>query len=173
MWEGEILLHGKPQAGYEDMAIWRKKVLYVPQTKVDVPGTPMSLLNIIHSFKAWKNSDVKAPSLAQMTEDVEDLVYQWEVAPKLLASEWRILSGGECQRILLAIALASQPVVVLLDESTSALDLGTKVKVESSIEDYCKRNGMVAIWITHDHVQQGRINRNESKEAIVTNSSLL
>jgi ABC-type glutathione transport system ATPase component len=167
-WEGDISLCGKSQASYEDMAVWRKQVLYVPQTKIDIPGTPTSLLENISSFKAWKNADVNAPSSAQMTKDVEALTQKWEIAPKLLDSEWRILSGGECQRILLAIALASQPMVILLDESTSALDMETKVKVEKSIEDYCRKKGMVAIWITHDHGQQGRIKMNGSRDVGAT-----
>ena len=101
--------------------------------------------------------EIGAPSLNDMCDTVQSLIQEWGLDKFLLESEWKELSGGESQRMLLAIALASRPKVMLLDESTSALDLKTKIKVEKSIETYCKRERMVAIWITHDEAQQKRL----------------
>ena len=99
-----------------------------------------------------------------MIKDVRTLMHGWGIDPAKLDSEWKILSGGESQRILLGIALASQPKVILLDESTSALDLTTKVKVEKSIESYCTMHKMSVIWITHDQSQQGRMQMNNQNQ---------
>lgn len=155
--EGEVSLCGKSQSSFEDMSIWRKQVLYVPQTKVEIPGSPRQLLRRISSFQVWKSKVIASPSLDLMTKDVERLVDEFEAEATLLDSEWKSLSGGESQRILLAMALASRPKVILLDESVSGLDFGTKVKVEKSIEDECQKHSMCAIWITHDRSQQERL----------------
>ena len=62
--------------------------------------------------------------------------------------------------MLVAISLASlvEGSVVLLDESTSALDFDTKLKVEKSVGEYCTRLGAAAIWISHDPGQKDRMN---------------
>lgn len=158
--DGEVFLCGKPQSSFDNMTLWRRQVLYVPQTKVDFSGSPMSLLTKISSFQVWKNEDIKSPPISSMIRDVQELMLEWGMDPSLLDSEWKILSGGESQRLLLGIALASHPKVILLDESTSALDLATKVKLEKSIENYCATHKMIAIWITHDQTQQGRMQMN-------------
>lgn len=132
-------------------------MLYVPQTKVDMVGSPKDLIATISEFRVWKMSEMDAPILQDMIDEVEYLIEVWGVRRMLLESEWKELSGGESQRVLLAIALASRPEVILLDESTSALDLATKHKIETSIHDYCEEKGMIAIWITHDQGQQRRI----------------
>lgn len=66
-----------------------------------------------------------------------------------LDSEWKNLSGGECQRVLLAIALSSLPQVLLLDEATSGLDLESELRVEDSVVEYVKTHGAVVLWVTH------------------------
>ena len=156
-WEGEVTLCGMKQSSYHDMSLWRKQVLYVPQTKVDIPGSPKTLLETITEFRVWNTVEVDSPSFNDMFETVQNLIMEWGLEKTLLESEWKELSGGESQRMLLAIALASRPKVILLDESTSALDMATKIKVEKIIGTYCKREGMVAIWITHDAAQQKRL----------------
>ena len=63
--------------------------------------------------------------------------------------EWKVLSGGECQRMLLAIALASRCRVLLLDEATSGLDGESERKVEESVLEYVKTWDAAVLWVTH------------------------
>ena len=155
-----IVLFGKSLKSYINMPLWRKQVRYVPQTKVDIPGTPTDFMVKISSFKAWKTPvGGTAPSLQQVSSATKELVRGWGMSSSLLDSEWKTLSGGESQRILVAIALASLPMggVILLDESTSALDLDSKLKVENSVKEYCQTKAAAAVWISHDQGQQERI----------------
>lgn len=155
-----IILNGKSQDSFVNMPAWRKQVRYVPQTKVDIPGTPKGFMKKIATFKAWRSdSDGTAPSEAEIRSTTRDLVNEWGMSTALLDSEWKVLSGGESQRILVAISLASMPEggVILLDESTSALDVETKLKVEESVKEHCRDYGILAIWISHDPGQQDRM----------------
>ena len=66
-----------------------------------------------------------------------------------LDKEWKSLSGGESQRMLLAIALSTRPRILLLDESTSGLDAKTEQQVENSLIDYVNGFGATILWVTH------------------------
>ena len=74
-----------------------------------------------------------------------------------MEKEWSILSGGESQRIILAIAFASRPEVVLLDECTSALDVKNKLAVEASILHYTKEYEWKVLIVSHDDDQFDRL----------------
>jgi iron complex transport system ATP-binding protein len=60
------------------------------------------------------------------------------------------LSGGELQRVLLARALAQQAPVLLLDEPTTALDLGHQQHVLQLIDELRQENGLAVLTTMHD-----------------------
>ncbi|WP_417695158.1 dipeptide ABC transporter ATP-binding protein [Roseibium sp.] len=60
------------------------------------------------------------------------------------------LSGGMCQRIVIAIALACDPKLLIADEPTTGLDITTQKAVMDLIADLIRERGMSAMVITHD-----------------------
>jgi ABC-type Fe3+/spermidine/putrescine transport system ATPase subunit len=60
------------------------------------------------------------------------------------------LSGGECQRIALARALASKPKILLLDEPLSALDAKLRGYLRDEIKRIHDETGITMIYVTHD-----------------------
>lgn len=60
------------------------------------------------------------------------------------------LSGGEQQRVLIALGLARDPAVLLLDEPTSALDVGISHDILSMIEQEQRDRGFTLVCVSHD-----------------------
>ena len=60
------------------------------------------------------------------------------------------LSGGQRQRAMIAMSLALEPVVLIADEPTTALDVTTQAQILALIRDIQRRRGMSVIFITHD-----------------------
>ena len=87
------------------------------------------------------------------------------------------LSGGQCQRVMIAMALAQSPDLLIADEPTTALDVTTQKEILELIDAIAKRRSMAVLLITHnlgiveDHcdyvyvmyagevVEQGRVER--------------
>jgi peptide/nickel transport system ATP-binding protein len=60
------------------------------------------------------------------------------------------LSGGMCQRVVIALALACQPQLLIADEPTTGLDVTTQKTVMELVVELTRARGMSTILITHD-----------------------
>lgn len=140
---------------HTDSQAWRRDVRYVPQSKVDIPGTPSDFIETICNFQSWKDVD-----RTQFTERVHSYLTKLGLGSELLDMEWNQVSGGEAQRIVIAITLASKPRVILFDESTSALDKQSKMAVEESVKLFVREHLGAVLWISHDEEQAKRMSLN-------------
>ena len=60
------------------------------------------------------------------------------------------LSGGMCQRVLMAMALAAEPRLLIADEPTTGLDVTTQKVVMDMVQELGRSRGLATILITHD-----------------------
>jgi peptide/nickel transport system ATP-binding protein len=69
---------------------------------------------------------------------------------RILESYPHQLSGGQRQRIMIAMALVLEPVLLIADEPTTALDVTTQAQILRLIVELQRRHGMAVLFITHD-----------------------
>ena len=147
-----VLLNGVERHQYEPSE-WRRRVMYVPQNKAsELQGTPIELLTSVNGL-ATRRAD--PTSEAAITRTVLNYLNEWDIPDPqgMLERSWGDMSGGEAQRVLLAISFSSESEVMLLDEPTSSLDERTKTKVEASLLSL----GRAVLMVTHEEDQAVRL----------------
>lgn len=149
--QGEILLEGRnlrTLSARQLRAVRGNRIAMVFQE-------PMTSLNPVHTvgfqiMEAVRAHHSVAPSaLKEMA--VEALRRVRISAPERRFSEYpHQLSGGMRQRVMIAMALACQPAVLIADEPTTALDVTIQAQILGLLRDLQQQTGMAIILITHD-----------------------
>ena len=140
---GVIELNGAEVMRPAERACW---VAYVPQTPVIPPGIAVADYVLMGRtphrgvFSRETDSDLRIAT---------DVLGRLDLG-HLAARDVRSLSGGERQRVVLARALSQQAPVLLLDEPTTALDLGHQQEVLDLVESLRNEHGLTVIATLHD-----------------------
>ncbi|KOR77285.1 ABC transporter ATP-binding protein [Bacillus sp. FJAT-21352] len=110
----------------------RNRIGYVPQEALLFSGTIKN--NVAWGKEGASMEEIMAAAMhAQVHETVMKLPKQYETQ---LGQKGVNLSGGQKQRLSIARALVRKPKILLLDDSTSALDLKTESKLLAALKDY-------------------------------------
>jgi ABC-type bacteriocin/lantibiotic exporter with double-glycine peptidase domain len=139
-WGGEISLDGRPFPSIPRAAL-RHSIAYVGQGSALFPGTIRDNLGL------W-DPTLPDDRLIQAAHDA--LIHPDIIARPLgldhpVAENGRDFSGGQRQRMMIARALASDPLLIVLDEATNELDAETEARVLENI----RRRGCGCIIIAH------------------------
>ena len=117
---------------------------------------PMTALNPVHRV-GRQLAETYTLHQPELTSDVVHrrclgLLEQVGIpAPEQRLSEYpHQLSGGMRQRVMIAMALASKPDILIADEPTTALDVTIQAQILELLRDLQRETGMAIIFITHD-----------------------
>jgi len=136
-----LTLSGRSMAQWGDRA-WRREVAYVPQQVPRLPGSPADFSARLAGLKAQRGT---------RGGDGESLALDLGLEAGRWRQHWSELSVGERQRAMLAILVAREPAVLLLDEPTAPLDPESTRRVEEALRD------RTVLWVTHDRAQEQRL----------------
>lgn len=115
---------------------------------------PISSLNprrrvrdiVSEGLDIWKIGD-KASRAARVNEVLDTVGIDPAVAGPKRPHEF---SGGQCQRISIARAVATEPKLIICDEPVSALDVSVQAQILNLLEEMKQRYGLTLIFIAHD-----------------------
>jgi molybdate transport system ATP-binding protein len=97
------------------------------------------------------------PSARASTRDRVRELFSMLAVEKTAARFPHELSGGEQQRVALARALASDPLIMLLDEPLSAVDEATRSRLLREISDVQRQSAIPFLYVTHNHNEAVRL----------------
>ena len=123
------------------------KIGYVPQSPSFDRGYPISVLDFFAAaISRWP---VFLPVPAHLRERVEGCLARVH-GEALLHKRIGTLSGGELQRVLLAMALEPIPQILILDEPLSGVDVGGEHLVLDMLDEIRQKYDLSILFSTHD-----------------------
>jgi iron complex transport system ATP-binding protein len=141
--QGEVHVFG---ARRERALEWASRVAYVPQTPVIPTGITVGAY-VLLGRSAHRGVFGKERAVdQQVVADLFERLKLGEFMDRTVDS----LSGGERQRVVLARALAQQARVLILDEPTTALDLGHQQQVLELVDALRVSDGLTVLATLHD-----------------------
>ena len=149
--EGKILFHGKDLAQFKEKDFYDvrgKQISLVFQDPLSALnpimkiGKQISEVLIYHDHMRPDKAKHRALELMEAV-GIPDPAVRYDQYPFQF-------SGGMRQRVVIAIALASNPEILICDEPTTALDVTIQSKILDLINDIKAKNDLSIIFITHD-----------------------
>lgn len=127
--KGTVKINGIDVKDYELTAL-RDLVGFVPQKNELFSGT-------IEENLRWGNPDATQEEMETAAEIAQAHTYITGFSKgyhTVIGAKGTSLSGGQKQRLCIARALLKQPKILIMDDSTSALDLGTEARLQTSLK---------------------------------------
>jgi peptide/nickel transport system ATP-binding protein len=105
-------------------------------------GRQIAEMFVLHEGASWRDAERRA---------VEALASVKVPAPERRVRDYpHQLSGGMRQRVMIAIALACSPDILIADEPTTALDVTVQAEVIDLMQELCRARGTAILMISHD-----------------------
>ena len=148
---GKVLLNGRDLLAMSDdelRAVRGARIGFVfqdPMTSLNPVFTiGNQIMEPLIKHKAMSRSQAEARAI-----DLLELVGIPDASRRLYQYPHQF-SGGMRQRVMIAIALACDPDVLIADEPTTALDVTIQAQILELVKELRQKLGMAIIWITHD-----------------------
>jgi oligopeptide transport system ATP-binding protein len=148
---GEVLLHGRDLLRLSEAELRDVRGKEIAMVFQD-PGTSLNpVLTVGRQLTEALRRHERASAEEARTRAVELLgLVGIPGAAERLSSYPHQFSGGQLQRIMIAMALSCRPAVLVADEPTTALDVTVQAQIVELVGELRARLGMAILWITHD-----------------------
>lgn len=145
---GTITLDGRPlgRAGRRSPES-RRAVQMVFQDPRSSLNPRMTVASVI--AEVWHTHPVTAPD-GDRTGALHRLLADMGLDPEVASRRAGDLSGGQCQRVSIARALAVRPRLLVCDEAVSALDVSVQAQILRLLADLRARHRLAMLFISHD-----------------------
>ena len=129
------------------------KIGYVPQSPAFDPGDPVSVADLFVCCMSRKPAFLGInKTMRQQILDCLDRVHGTDLIDKRVGT----LSGGELQRVLLALALEPIPNILILDEPLSGVDVEGQTELMDMLDEIRKTYDLSIVMTTHDFTMLSR-----------------
>ena len=147
---GEVLFNGEDLLGYSE-----KQMLEVRGGKISmIFQDPMTALNPVYTIGNQMTDVIRLhrPDIGDPKGYAAELLSSVGISDvrKRLKQFPHELSGGMRQRVMIAMALSSDPEILIADEPTTALDVTVQAQILDIIKEKTRERNMTTILITHD-----------------------
>lgn len=144
---GQVCFQGQPLTARQAKSLLGRRLSFIPQE-------PLSALNPVLTVRQQMFEHMKHIGLPRKqweTYCLERLVEVGLPDPEDMLGRYpHQLSGGQCQRILIAMAFSGDPELIVADEPTTALDVVTQAQIVRLLREVQRKHGTAVILITHD-----------------------
>jgi ABC-2 type transport system ATP-binding protein/ABC-2 type transport system permease protein len=144
---GQILLFGKPV---------QADPLHAPMVVGYMPQASEALNNLSVEEALYFSAHLRGLNRQAARKECEWLLATWGLEP-LRRHYTPRLSGGQKRLVRLAVAMAGQAPVLVLDEPTNDLDPQRRTLVWDVLREYNRSHGATIIFITHDAIEAEKI----------------
>jgi putative ABC transport system ATP-binding protein len=148
--EGRIFFDGRELNAMDDAGRAR--------LRADRIGIVLQSGNLIPFLSASENLELATRFAGGDHERTRSLLAELGVADRADHLPRR-MSGGQAQRVAIAVALANEPDLLLADELTGQLDSETAEQVMEAIVATGRRHGLIVLFVTHDDDLASRAQR--------------
>ena len=129
------------------------KIGYVPQSPTFDPGDPMSVADLFVCCMSRRPAFLgTSKAMRERILDCLDRVHGTDLIDKRVGT----LSGGELQRVLLALALEPIPNILILDEPLSGVDVEGQTELMDMLDEIRKTYDLSIVMTTHDFTMLSR-----------------
>ena len=157
---GDVIFHQRPVGGGESQAV--DMLTADAETLANIRWVDLSMVfqSAMHALNPVARIENQLTDVlrrhrpdwspAQRKERAVELLQMVGISADRLRAYPHELSGGMRQRVMIAMALALEPALVIMDEPTTALDVVTQREIIEELMELRERLGFAIIFITHD-----------------------
>lgn len=155
-WGAEV--GGRIMAGDRDVAAMTQEELRLFRAKEAriILQDPWSSLHPMHTIGAQLVESARSADPTLSKKEARELAVETMARVRIPDPESRLksypheMSGGQLQRVLIAMALVARPTLLLCDEPTTALDVSTQAQILDLLRELNREMGLTIVIATHD-----------------------